>query len=113
VSSNALLVLTTCAGAEEARRLAGALVERRLAACVSTVNQVASTYWWQGRIEHDSESVLLIKSTEERFGALEAAIRELSSYDVPEVLAMRVDAGSAAYLDWLVASVQPEGTGPQ
>jgi periplasmic divalent cation tolerance protein len=108
VTSNALLVLTTCADAEEAKRLAGALVERRLAACVSTVERVTSTYRWQGKIEHDGESLLLIKTGTERFEALERAIRELSSYDVPEVLAFRVDEGSSAYLDWLAESVRAE-----
>jgi len=105
VTSRALLVLTTCANAEEAQRLAVELVERRLAACVNTVNQIASTYRWQGKVEQGQESLLVIKTTEERFAALEAIIRERSSYDLPEVLAIRVLGGSAQFLEWLGASV--------
>lgn len=105
MTSRALLVLTTCANAEEAQRLAVELVERRLAACVNTVNQIASTYRWQGKVEQGQESLLVIKTTEERFAALEAIIRERSSYDLPEVLAIRVLGGSAQFLEWLEASV--------
>ena len=105
MTSRALLVLTTCANAEEAQRLAVELVERRLAACVNTVNQIASTYRWQGKVEQGQESLLVIKTTEERFAALEAIIRERSSYDLPEVLAIRVQGGSAQFLEWLEASV--------
>jgi periplasmic divalent cation tolerance protein len=105
VTSQALLVLTTCANAEEAERLAAELVERSLAACVNTVNRIASTYRWQGKVEQAQESLLVIKTTEERFAALEKVIRERSSYELPEVLAIRIHAGSSQYLQWLGASV--------
>jgi periplasmic divalent cation tolerance protein len=105
VTSQPLVVLTTCASADEADRLAAALVEQRLAACVSTVNSVTSTYRWQGAVQQEQESLLVIKTTEERFAALEQAIRERSTYELPEVLALRVHAGSARYLDWLRAAV--------
>lgn len=104
-SGGALLVLTTCGGAADAQRIAAALVERRLAACVNTLNGVSSTYRWQGRVVHDEESLLLIKTTAERYPALEAAIRELSGYELPEVVAVRVDGGLPPYLDWLAESV--------
>jgi periplasmic divalent cation tolerance protein len=105
VSSEALVVLTTCATDAEAKGLASALVERRLAACVNTLSSVVSTYRWQGVVRHEAEIVLVIKTTEARFAALEQAIRELSSYDLPEVLAIPVQTGSARYLDWLRAAV--------
>jgi periplasmic divalent cation tolerance protein len=104
----ALLVLTTCADAAEARQLAAHLLERKLAACVNTVEQIASTYRWRGQIEQAHESLLLIKTTEERYAALEQAIRARSSYDVPEVLALPIAGGSAHYLEWLVASVRDD-----
>lgn len=107
--TSALLVLTTCASAEEADTLAAALVEARLAACVSAVPRVVSTYRWQGKVTRDEESLLLIKTTTSRFAELEQAIRERSSYDVPEVLALPVTSGSAPYLDWLAASVTAGG----
>lgn len=99
-----LLVLTTCGSAADAQRIASALVERRLAACVNAVNGVASTYRWQGRVVTEEESLLVIKTTAERYPALEAAIRELSGYELPEVVAVRVDGGLPPYLDWVAQS---------
>ena len=104
-SPRPLLVLTTCASADEAERLAGSLVEQRLAACVNTLGRVQSTYRWQGRVEREQESLLVIKTTEARLAEVERTIRERSSYDVPEVLAIPVHGGSAAYLGWLADSV--------
>ena len=104
-SPRPLLVLTTCASADEAERLAASLVEQRLAACVNMLGRVQSTYRWQGRVEREQESLLVIKTTEARLAKLEKAIRERSSYEVPEVLAIPVHGGSAAYLGWLADSV--------
>jgi periplasmic divalent cation tolerance protein len=100
-----LLVLTTCASSDDAHRLAAALVELRLAACVNTVSNVTSTYRWQGEVQRDQESLLVIKTTEARLPELEIAIRERSSYELPEVLAIPVHGGSADYLAWLGESV--------
>ena len=105
MSTSALLVLTTCANAAEADELAGALVRGRLAACVNRVDGVMSTYMWESRLHRDKETLLLIKTTEARFDELRRAIARLSSYDVPEVIAVPVSEGSKAYLDWLAASV--------
>jgi periplasmic divalent cation tolerance protein len=104
-SPRPLLVLTTCASADEAERLADSLVEQRLAACVNTLGRVQSTYRWQGRVEREQESLLVIKTTEARLPEVERIIRERSSYEVPEVLAVPVQGGSAAYLGWLADSV--------
>jgi periplasmic divalent cation tolerance protein len=104
--SKPLLVLTTCASPEEAARLAADLVERKLAACVNTIASVASTYRWRGEVEQAQESLLVIKTTEERFPALADAIRERSSYELPEVLAIPVQTGSADYLAWVAAAVE-------
>jgi periplasmic divalent cation tolerance protein len=108
VTSRALLVLTTCGNAEEAQRLAAELVETKLAACVNTVAPIASTYRWQGRVEHAQESLLLIKTTERQMAEVERTIRERSSYELPEVIALPIESGSADYLAWLAAAVGEE-----
>ncbi len=105
VSSPTLLVLTTCGNAPDADRLATLLVEQRLAACVNAVGGVASTYRWQGRVQHDQETLLVIKTTAERYAAVEQAIRTHSKYELPEVVAIQVAAGSSVYLDWIRESV--------
>jgi periplasmic divalent cation tolerance protein len=99
------VVLTTCANSVEASSLAAALVEQRLAACVNALGPVTSTYRWHGAVQQEQESLLVIKTTEDRFPAVEQAIRDLSSYELPEVLAIPVQTGSASYLDWLQAAV--------
>ena len=81
--------------------MAVALVERRLAACVQVVGPVESRYRWEGRVETATEWLCVAKTTAERYDELEAAIGELHSYDVPEILAVPVVRGSAAYLRWL------------
>lgn len=108
MATGSLLVLTTCASPEEAERIASALVERRVAACVNTVKGVVSTYRWEGRVVRDEECLLVIKTTEARFEALEAAIRETSSYELPEVVAVRIAAGSVPYLAWLAGAVEQD-----
>ncbi len=91
--------------AETAARLARVLVEERLAACVSRVPGVVSTYRWQGRVCVDEECLLLIKTTEARLAALRERLVALHPYAVPELIAVPVVAGHAPYLDWLRAQV--------
>ena len=105
MSSETLLVLTTCGSAEDADALATGLVEARLAACVNAVHGVGSTYRWENRVLKDRETLLIIKTTAARFAALEQAIRERSGYELPEVVALPVETGSAPYLDWVAESV--------
>jgi periplasmic divalent cation tolerance protein len=100
-----LVVLTTCGSREDAERLAAGLVEDRLAACVNIVGDVMSIYRWQGQVERERESLLVIKTTEAAFVAVERAIQARSGYAVPEVLAIRAPLGSRSYLDWLTAAV--------
>jgi len=95
------LVLTTAGSEEQARTLARELVERRLAACVTIVGSACSIYRWQGKIEEEDEKLLLIKTERRLFEALRTTIRELHSYEVPEVLALPIDAGDTDYLEWL------------
>ena len=95
------IVLTTASSHDEAKRIAKALVEGRLAACVNLVGGVESIYRWQGEVEEAAEVLLLIKTNVEKIEALETAVRHLHSYEVPEFLIFEVNGGSAAYLKWL------------
>jgi periplasmic divalent cation tolerance protein len=108
VSAEAYLVLTTCADPAEAAALADRLVGARLAACVNRVDSIASTYRWQDRVEHAQEALLIIKTSEEQLEAVETEIRSRSSYELPEIIAVRLAGGSEAYLDWIRASVRSE-----
>jgi periplasmic divalent cation tolerance protein len=105
LSTRTLVVLTACATAAEAEGLAKALVERRLAACVNAVANVVSTFRWQGAVQSERESLLVIKTTEARLAAVEAVIHERSTYELPEMIAIEVAGGSARYLDWVQSAV--------
>jgi periplasmic divalent cation tolerance protein len=105
MTAETMVVLTTCGNDEDARSLARALVERRLAACVNAFSKVASTYRWKGEIQQDQETLLIIKTTAARLPALERAIRDLSKYEMPEVIALPIVAGSQDYLGWVRESV--------
>ena len=107
VSSQTLLVLTTCGSPADAGSLATLLIEQRLAACVNAVERVASTYRWRDRVQTDQETLLVIKTTAARYPQVEQAIRQHSKYELPEVVAIPVTAGSSAYLDWVRESVAP------
>ena len=96
-----ILVLSNCGSEEEARRVARALVEARVAACVNIVPGIQSVYHWQGAIQEDPEWMLVIKSTRPMFDSLAAELRKIHSYQVPEVLAIPVIAGDQNYLDWM------------
>ncbi len=100
-----ILVLSTAGSEEEAKKIANALVERRLAACVNIIPRVISVYRWQGKIEEAGEYLLLIKTSAGNFAGARDAITELHSYDVPECVAISIAEGSKAYLDWMVESV--------
>jgi periplasmic divalent cation tolerance protein len=100
------VVLTTCSSLEEARHIAQALVERRLAACANIVPNVESIYRWKGEVESSSEALLVIKTTADAFERLRAAVNELHTYDVPECIALEISDGSEHYLDWIGASVK-------
>ena len=98
-------VLTTAGSEEEAGRIGELLVERRLAACVQVVGPVVSRYRWQGAIEEAREWQCLVKTTAAAYEAVEAAIREVHSYDEPEIIATPIVAGSAGYLAWIEENV--------
>ena len=98
-----LLVLTNLPDRAAAESLADALIAGQLAACVNILAPCRSVYRWQGSVQHDEEHPLLIKTTEERYVELEQAIRARHPYELPEIVAVRIERGLAAYLDWLAA----------
>ena len=102
-----LIVLCTCPDDAVGERIATALVEERLAACVNRLPGVASTYRWQGKFCRGNEQLLLIKTTRERFGALRERIVELHPYELPEVIALDIATGLDRYLAWVVAETRP------
>ncbi len=99
-----IVVLITVPNGEVARVIAAALVNERLAACV-TEFPVRSTYRWQGEVLQESEIQLVVKTTIDRFEALEARVKALHPYEVPEVIAVTIDRGSEGYLNWIRESL--------
>ena len=99
--TDARIILGTAGSQEEADKIAHALVERRLAACVNIVPQIGSVYRWQGKVESATEWLLLIKTQAELFERVRDAVKELHSYDLPECVMLEVTSGSQEYLDWI------------
>ena len=99
------IVLTTSGNAADAERIARELLDRRLAACVNIVPGVRSLYRWQGSIHDDGEWLLIIKTTQGAVSAIEAAFGEIHPYDVPELVVLAIEDGSAAYLAWIAEHV--------
>lgn len=99
-----IIVLTTCNSSEQASSIADTLVNKKLAACVNIVNSIESVYQWQGKIEHDKEIQLIIKSRQCLFTQLEKTIQELHDYELPEIIAVPIVAGELNYLNWIQTS---------
>jgi len=102
------LVLSTCPDAQTADRLATALVDERLAACVNVLPGVHSTYRWQGAVERGEEVLLLIKTTADRQDELVARLQALHPYELPEAVAVEATGGLAAYLDWVAEQTRDD-----
>src|ERR1700730_14670724 len=103
--SEPIVVLMTAANGEEANRIAEMLVSERLAACVQVLPEIQSVYHWQGEVARDSEVLLLAKTTLDRFDELDRAVREIHSYQTPEIVAWPVTAIAEPYLAWLQEEV--------
>ncbi len=101
----ALVVVTTVGTEEQANLLASELVARRHASCVNVVSGLRSIYRWQGKICRDTEYMLMVKTLESEYAAVEATIKELHSYELPEILAFKVCRGEANFLEWIGASL--------
>lgn len=95
------LIYCTCPNQETAEQIARQLVSDKLAACVNILPGVSSIYQWQGEIETAQEHLLLIKSQQARYAAIEAAIKVIHPYQVPEIIAVAIDNGSTEYLQWI------------
>ena len=108
-AADAVVVLATAGSEDEAARIAHAVVAERLAACVNVVGPIHSIYRWQDAVEDAREWLLIVKARATDLASLEARIRALHSYDVPEVLALPVTGGAEAYLAWLDAATRRDG----
>ncbi len=104
------VALCTCPP-EKAGQIAGELVRRRVCACVNVIPGLTSVYEWKGEIERDSESLLVIKTRSDRFGELEAAVAAVHPYEVFELIALPVERGNAAYLDWIDSLLGADSSG--
>ncbi|RMD70190.1 MAG: divalent-cation tolerance protein CutA [Gammaproteobacteria bacterium] len=102
-----LLVFNTCPDEDTARRIARTLVEQRLAACVNILPGLSSIYAWKGDIEEGEECLLLIKTREEAYGALEKTLQSLHPYELPEIVAVPIAKGLPPYLQWIQESTSP------
>jgi periplasmic divalent cation tolerance protein len=105
--SDKIVVFVTVGSKEEADKIARALVEERLAACVNVIEGVQSFYRWQGEVCVDPEFMLMIKTTRESLMALSDRVRGLHSYDLPETIALQIVDGSRPYLTWIEENVGP------
>ena len=101
MKSEFIVFLVTCGSEEEALKIANALVEGHLAACVNLISPVRSIYRWEGKIWDEKEWLLVIKTQKQRFEELEKKVRSLHSYSVPEIISLPITEGSSAYLNWL------------
>jgi periplasmic divalent cation tolerance protein len=99
--SEYIQVFTTVEKREDADRIATNVVNERLAACAQVVGPICSTYWWKGHVEQAEEWLLMMKTRGDLFSALEKEIKAMHPYDVPEIIALPIIAGSASYLKWI------------
>lgn len=107
--TNACAILTTCGSEETALTIAAAVVDQGLAACVNILPSIKSYYYYKGGTHLDEEVLLIIKSTREHFEAISQTISDLHTYEVPEILMFKVEAGSDPFLEWISQSVAREG----
>jgi periplasmic divalent cation tolerance protein len=103
---NYIVVMATADSEEEARRISEVVLKRKLVACVSMVGNVESFFWWKGKVNSSSEFLLVMKSRGELLKEIVAAVKENHSYEVPEVVALRVAGGNPEYLGWIDESVE-------
>ncbi len=101
ITSKEVVVFITAPNENEAAEIARTLVESRLAACVNIVNNIRSIYLWQGNIEDESEVLMVVKTRKELFSALADKVKELHTYEVPEIIALPVVDGHQDYLKWI------------
>lgn len=103
-----IVIFVTVGNSSDAALLAKSLVERRLAACVNLVPGISSWYWWEGKVNEDQEVLLMMKTSRDKFAALEKEVLRLHSYAVPEIIAVQIVEGSKNYLNWIEESLKED-----
>ena len=104
-----IVVFITAADTQEADRIAEALLKERLAACVNIVPEVDSRFWWQGTLDSDRESLIVVKTKASLLDEVVSLVKEVHSYDVPEIIALPIVGGNKDYLEWIGSEVEPRG----
>jgi periplasmic divalent cation tolerance protein len=100
-----ILVMVTCASKEEARKISGRLLAKRLVACVNILPKIESKFWWKGKIDSAAEFLMIMKTARSNFKKIEAEVKRLHSYEVPEIIAAPIILGSRDYLDWISRTI--------
>jgi len=103
-----IVIFVTVGNSSDAALLAKSLVEKRLAACVNLVPGISSWYWWEGKVNEDQEVLLMMKTSRDKFAALEKEVLRLHSYAVPEIIAVQIVEGSKNYLNWIEESLKED-----
>ncbi|OGX06519.1 MAG: cytochrome C biogenesis protein CcdA [Omnitrophica WOR_2 bacterium GWA2_47_8] len=109
--SKHIIAFVTTADKEEARKIAGHLIEKKLAACVNIVSGVGSIYWWEGKVDTSQEVLMVIKSQSKLFTKIVSAVKQLHSYQCPEIIALPIAAGQKDYLKWIDDSINRKDKG--
>ena len=109
MTDSVVIALSTCPDEASAAGIAAALVTEGLAACVNRISGLRSTYLWDGRLHDEAEILLIMKTTQQRLPDLEARLRDLHPYELPELVAIAVAGGNERYLDWVRMGVQNKG----
>jgi len=104
-----VVVIITTPNKEEALKIVRSLLKERLIACANIVGPVSSLFWWQGKVDEENEFLVFMKSHNSLFDRLSERVKEIHSYDVPEIIALPIIEGSPPYLDWLKTSLQLVG----
>ncbi len=107
-TSKAIVIFITAASNNEAKKIGHILIEENLIACCNIVQSVESIFRWQGKLHSEQEVLMLCKTREELFGTIEKRVRQLHSYEVPEIIAMPITQGSEDYLNWIVKETKPD-----
>lgn len=97
-----IIIFVTCGSEEEALKIARALVEKHISACVNIISQIRSIYYWEGKVHDENEWLLIIKTQKKRFEELKEEIKSLHSYSVPEIIALNISEGFPPYLKWVI-----------
>jgi periplasmic divalent cation tolerance protein len=100
------LIYITTSGEEESEKIAKTLLEEKLVACANIIPSMISLYWWEGKIEQDSESILILKTFSEKFKIVLGRVKQIHSYDIPCVIEIKINRGSSDYLNWLNGSLK-------